>query len=87
MADGYFTMSSVLESGEEKLLTKLLCFFRTGDFMANSPRIRVDLIVVSSLESTRTRYCRLRSDEAQSGFVQADVTLNNVTINQMVHLG
>lgn len=55
--------------------------------MANSPRIRVDLIVVSSLESTRTRYCRRRSDEAQSGFVQADVMLNNVTINQIVHLG
>lgn len=38
-----------MESGEEKLLTKLVGFFRTGDFVANSPRITVDLIVVSSL--------------------------------------
>lgn len=49
MADGYFTMRSDLDLGEEKLLTKLVCFLRTGDFMANSPRITVDLIVVSSL--------------------------------------
>lgn len=36
-------------SGEEKLLTKLQRFLRTGDFVADGPRVAVDLIVVSSL--------------------------------------
>lgn len=54
MADGYVTMRSDLESGEENLLTKLLCFCRAGDFMADRQMMRVDLIVVSSLESIHT---------------------------------
>lgn len=65
MADGCYTMRSDLESGEEKLLTQSECVFRTGDLMAISPRITVDLIVVSSLESTQThtRYSRVHSEE------------------------
>lgn len=35
-------------SWEEKLLTKLSCFLWTGDFMADSSRVAVDLIVISS---------------------------------------
>lgn len=62
MADGDVTMRSDLESGEENLLTKSVCFFRTGDFMANGPFITVDLVVISSLESTHKRYSRAHSD-------------------------
>lgn len=78
MADVCFTMRPAVESWEEKLLTKLVCFLRTGDFVANSPRITVDLVVVSSLEGTRTLlsctfWCWL--DESLSGFVQAAIIL------------
>lgn len=57
---------------EEQLLADFLGVLWTGDLVANGARVRVDLIVVSSLQDTQTHIDIVLNDEV---YITANVRL------------